>query len=168
MKKLVAVVVALLCLMGTALCDTITIDTDMATPEDIKAVIGQLSRLYADKTTEEMKLPQTATFENGHIVTVDSYDIADGTITIHYTFVHYKDRPATWMNEINCVVYQNGLPLSYAAGNEANLMKTLGGTLAGGECEIQLAYTLADESEVTVYLSPYFGSDYAYVRFRIK
>ena len=172
MKKYIIVLAILasvfMCFANVALCDTIMIDTDTATPDEILEAINALKKLYDEKTMDMTGLPQTVTFENGFKISVDGYNVDGNTLTVDYTFTHQDDRPLMWMGNVVCYVYQQGLMLGFGKFELENTFEMAHSVLSGGELKLKLSYVLTDKSDITIYLQPVMSQEYKYIKFSIE
>ena len=156
MKRAIAILLAgvsLLFYIGTASAETLNIDIEKATSEEIKAAVSKLNRLLAEGMAESSELPQILTFSNGFTITVDKSTASDGILYVYFTFVHQYDQPINWQLNVVCKAYQNGIELDTDYNSESldSITKTF---LPGGEGKITQMFVLTDDSEVTLALCP--------------
>lgn len=161
MKKFAASILALLLLLSTvALADTITIDTDTASDDEIQATITLLRSVMAERNVELDTLPQSFTFNNGHYISIDAFTIENGLITMQYSFSHQEDEPNNF--DMNDTLYQNGLELEdqYSSADIKSYTRTC---LKGGVLQVTKTYVLEDNSPITIYVKPWFSSEKNFV-----
>lgn len=161
MKKFVASILTLLLLLTTvAFADTITIDTDTASDDEIQAAITLLNSILSERNEELNVLPQSFTFGNGYHISIDGFTIDEGLITMQYSFSHQEDQPHNF--DMNDTLYQNGLEMDdkYSSADINSYMRTC---LKGGVLRVTKTYVLTDNSPITVYVQPWFSSEKAFV-----
>lgn len=156
MKKIISFFLAVL-LVAVFVCsagaDTLIIDTEKASREEIKAAISQLNKVLANGNADTYELPKTFTYSNGFTITIETYKTHDGLLDVYFTFSHQYDQPISWAMNVVCNAYQNGIELEsdYSGEGSDTMLKTI---LAGGEGKVILSYILTDETDVTICVLP--------------
>ena len=167
MKKMVAILIVLL--LSTVVFSTYA--DEVRVPIDLKSMSTDELQSLADKINQEISQrnshnnesekagTEIHTFDNGYCISVTGITVADGLCTVHYSFSHQNDEPTNF--DIQDTVYQNGIELNdeYTHDDIDSYMRT---TLKDTTVEVTKTYKLNDNSELTIYMLPWFSSEKPY------